>query len=187
MIETEVKLAISDPAAFKDRLRKLGWRIAVRRQEEKNMVYDYPNQTLFKSSRLLRLRQVGKRGWMTVKGPPHKGTAHKVRDEYEIETHQIDILSKMLETLGYELLWRYEKFRAVYKSDAESGLVFVDETPIGNFVELEGEAGWIDRMARKLGFSPSDYITASYRELFAAYQRQHPEIGRHMVFPKARP
>lgn len=183
MTETEIKLAIPDPEAFKDRLRQLGWRVRVRRQQEQNLVYDYPDQALFKSGRLLRLRQTGKRGWMTVKGPPRRGTAHKVRDEYEIETKRIDILAKMFETLGYELLWRYEKFRAVYKCDGEPGLVFVDETPIGNFVELEGDAAWIDRMAKKLGFSPSGYITLSYRELFVEYQRQHPEIGRYMVFP----
>ncbi len=183
MTETEIKLAVPDLKVLKGRLRELEWRVCVRRQEEKNLVYDYPNQGLFKSGRLLRLRQVGKRGWMTVKGPPREGTAHKVRDEYEIETKHIDVLSKMFETLGYALLWRYEKFRAVYQCEGQKGLVFVDETPIGNFIELEGNAAWIDRMAKKVGFRHSNYITASYRELFIEYQRQHPEIGPYMVFP----
>ncbi len=182
MTETEIKLAISDPKAFRNRLRLLGWSVCVRRQQERNFVYDYPDQSLFKSGRLLRLRQVGKRGWMTVKGPPRRGTVHKIRDEFEIETKQTDVLRRMLETLGYDLLWKYEKFRAVYQRQGEPGLIFVDETPIGNFVELEGDAVWIDRMAKKLGFRPSDYITASYRELFTEYQRRHPEIGKHMAF-----
>jgi adenylate cyclase class 2 len=182
MTETEIKLAVPDLKALKDRLRELGWRVCVKRQEEKNLVYDYPDQGLFQSGRLLRLRQVGKRGWMTVKGPPRKGTAHKVRDEYEIETKRIDVLSKMFEALGYVLLWRYEKFRAVYQCEGQKGLVCVDETPIGDFIELEGDAAWIDRMAKKLGFGPSDYITSSYRELFIEYQRRHPEIGQHMAF-----
>jgi adenylate cyclase class 2 len=182
MTETEIKLAVADLNTFKKHLRELGWRVSVERQEEKNFVYDYPDQSLFKSGRLLRLRQAGERGWMTVKGPPRKGTAHKVRDEYEFETKDIDVLSKMFETLGYELHWRYDKWRAVYKCDGEPGLVFLDETPIGNFIELEGDAAWIDHMARKLGFGPSDYITSSYRELFIEYQRRHPEIGKHMVF-----
>jgi hypothetical protein len=41
----------------------------------------------------------------------------------------------------------------------------LDETPIGVFVELEGERREIDRAARMLGFARSDYINKSYGEL----------------------
>jgi adenylate cyclase class 2 len=41
----------------------------------------------------------------------------------------------------------------------------VDETPIGCYVELEGDPQAIDRAAADLGFSPDRYVTATYRDL----------------------
>jgi adenylate cyclase class 2 len=58
----------------------------------------------------------------------------------------------------------------------------LDETPIGEFLELEGEPGWIDRTARELGFSEADYITDTYGALFEAYRARNPGAGADMVF-----
>jgi len=44
--------------------------------------------------------------------------------------------------------------------------VMVDETPIGNFLEIEGDPAGIDAVAARLGFARSDYITDSYHRLF---------------------
>ncbi|MGH9660150.1 MAG: class IV adenylate cyclase, partial [Bryobacteraceae bacterium] len=71
--------------------------------------------------------------------------------------------------LGYRPVFRYEKRRAVY--NGRGGLICVDETPIGNFLELEGPPAWIDRTARRLGFRDGDYITASYGELYLDWCR----------------
>jgi adenylate cyclase class 2 len=42
----------------------------------------------------------------------------------------------------------------------------LDETPIGNFLEIEGDPAGIDAAAARLGFARSDYITDSYHRLF---------------------
>ncbi len=47
----------------------------------------------------------------------------------------------------------------------------VDETPIGLFVELEGQREEIDRAAGMLGFARSDYINKSYGALFVEERR----------------
>jgi len=182
MIETEIKLRIADIDGVKRQLRKLGWRVAVRREIERNFVYDRPDDSLFAAARLLRIRQVGKRGWLTVKGPPQKGVVHKVRPEYEIETADPSVLINMVETLGFGLKWRYEKFRTTYRRANEKGKILLDETPIGNFVELEGSPNWIDATATKLGFDRSNYVKDSYRELFIKYRRTLPNPPEHMAF-----
>ena len=43
----------------------------------------------------------------------------------------------------------------------------VDDTPIGTFVEIEGDATSIHGVAGALGFQPADFVAASYRTLFA--------------------
>jgi len=60
--------------------------------------------------------------------------------------------------------------------------VLLDETPIGNFLELEGSPTWIDRTARKLGFSVKDYISRSYGYLYLAYCRERRIRPKNMVF-----
>ena len=42
----------------------------------------------------------------------------------------------------------------------------MDETPIGVYLELEGEGAWIDKVALQMGFSPAEYILKSYGTLY---------------------
>ncbi len=46
----------------------------------------------------------------------------------------------------------------------------MDHTPIGDFIEIEGDAEGIDKAAAQLGYSKSDYITNNYMTLF---KRKH--------------
>ena len=62
----------------------------------------------------------------------------------------------------------------------------LDETPIGVFVELEGPPDWIDRTARRLGFSPADYIKASYARLYQQWCSEHQAKLMDMVLPAKR-
>ena len=86
----------------------------------------------------------------------------------------------ILSALGYHAAFRYEKYRAEW-SDG-SGEVVIDHTPIGDMAEIEGEPGWIDRIAKVLGLSESDYITASYAELFYLWKQRTGSSARNMTF-----
>lgn len=182
-VETEIKLPVANLAAIKRRLRRLGRRVRKRRAIERNWVFDRKDGSLRRGNRLLRVRRVGSTAWLTVKGPSAQGTAHKVRDEFEIETRNADVLMKILETLDYRVAWRYEKYRSEFAKPGERGKILLDETPVGNFLELEGSAAWIDKTAGLLGFQPADYVTLSYRALFERFRRKH-GTGRDMVFGK---
>jgi len=62
------------------------------------------------------------------------------------------------------------------------GTITFDETPIGEFLELEGPAEWIDRTARELDFSPRDYVVSSYGKLYSDYCAQRGVQPKDMVF-----
>ena len=81
-------------------------------------------------------------------------------------------LEQILCEIGYHPIFRYEKFRTEYAKAQNSGKIMLDETPIGNFIEIEGSPRWIDRTAKVLGFSTADYITRSYGYLYLAFCRE---------------
>jgi adenylate cyclase class 2 len=58
----------------------------------------------------------------------------------------------------------------------------LDETPIGIFLELEGNPGWIDRTAATLGFSERDYIVESYGRLYLEWCKRRRCKPKDMVF-----
>jgi len=87
--------------------------------------------------------------------------------------------------LGFRTSFRYEKYRTSFEFKGVH--VSLDETPVGVFLELEGEPEAIDRVAHELGFTPRDYIRATYYEIYAAEQRRRGRPVRNMVFPSKNP
>jgi len=95
----------------------------------------------------------------------------------------LETLDKILRQLGYLPAFRYEKYRTEFESpERQGGKITFDETPIGQFLELEGPGDWIDSTARKLDFSPSDYVLSSYGKLYLDYCAQRGVQPGNMVF-----
>ena len=86
----------------------------------------------------------------------------------------------MFLSLGLVTAFRYEKWRTEWH-DGEGHCV-VDETPIGNYAELEGSPNWIDRIAPRLGIDPAEYITLSYGRLFDQWREQHGSAAQDLTF-----
>jgi adenylate cyclase class 2 len=183
LIETEVKIAVRQPEAIRDLLRARGFHESVSRRFEANTLYDTPEARLRQSSMLLRVREVGDDCIITWKGPGARGP-HKSRPEVETSAGSAEKLGRILNEIGFQPTFRYEKFRTEYKTAPEApGVVTLDETPIGTFLELEGPGDWIDRTANALGFTPGDYILESYGRLYIVdCQRRGIEPG-DMIFP----
>jgi len=186
--ETEIKLEVRDPQALKRRLREVGFRPVQARHFESNAVFDYPDHRLWKAHRLLRLRLAGGQWTLTLKAAPDRSHPYKVRSETDIRIKEGSLLPEVLETLGLREAFRYDKYRTVYARGAGSRkaagptLVY-DETPIGNYLELEGPQRWIDQVARELGYSRKDYITASYGSLYRRRCQALDVKPGNMVFP----
>src|SRR5438309_12081493 len=177
--EIEIKFRIENLRDLNRRLRAAGLRRITPRTHEMNALYDLPGQPLRKRGELLRLRQYGKEWFLTHKS---KGVAgrHKTRRELETGVTDGEMMHAILCALGYQPTFRYEKFRAEW-SDGR-GHVVVDETPIGNFGEIEGSPQWIDRTAKQLGIERQLYITQTYAELFFEWQQSTHSNAKEMTF-----
>ena len=60
--------------------------------------------------------------------------------------------------------------------------IAIDETPIGVFVEIEGSEEHIHHAAAALGKTAADYLTASYRALYAEHCNARGVEPGDMVF-----
>lgn len=181
-VETEIKIRVDKPAAVRKKLRDLGYEVHAPRVFESNTVFDTVDKQLRSNGELLRLRRTGRAGLVTYKGIANNGGPHKSREEIETTVSDPDATQEIFSRLRLAPAFRYEKYRTEYKRHGSSGIVTIDETPIGNFLELEGAPGWIDKTARKLGYSLPDYITKSYGALYVEYCRDHGLEPSNMVF-----
>jgi adenylate cyclase, class 2 len=220
--EVEIKLRIHDLPRVLRQLARHKAKLMHARVREMNTLYDTPEAHLARHGRMLRLRveypaghgngrlKARKRGdgkrpssaLLTFKGPA-KGTKanergrYKVREEHELRISDYQGLPKILQALGLRPWFRYEKFRTIFKLPGLNRLkLMLDETPIGMFVELEGESRQIDRATELLGFARPDYITKSYGALFLEQRGLSGRASRNepipfsgvpdMVFPRNR-
>ena len=161
--ENEIKLAFPSTETAVRRLLEAGAHEIHARAFEDNVLFDLADRRLTKSGRILRLRGFDGASVLTFKAPVEGEHRHKVRIEHETAVEDPDEMRSILLGLGFEAVYRYQKYRATYR--LEGVLAAVDETPLGTFVELEGAPDDVDRAATALGATPSDFIGATYREL----------------------
>jgi adenylate cyclase class 2 len=180
-VEIEIKLAVRDAETAAGRVLSAGFTQSVPRLFEVNVVFDTEDGGLRGKGELLRLRTVGGRNILTWKGAPVQGR-HKTRPETEVEFSDFEALEGVFRHLGYSPVFRYEKYRTEFRGPDETGSITLDETPIGCYLELEGDASWIDAVAQKLGFSEADYITQSYGSLYLSHCRRAGIKPAWMVF-----
>jgi len=179
-LEVEIKLAVPEAAAARRLLRAKGFRVIKPRVFESNDVFDTPDLRLRASASLLRIRTVKRAVTLTFKGPP-QSSKHKSREELEVTASGAQTLESIFARLGFQRVFRYEKYRTEFQR-GRTGLVTLDETPIGTYLELEGPPAWIDRTARLLGFAEGEYITLSYGRLYLDWCAREGREPRDMVF-----
>ncbi|HEY2932547.1 MAG TPA: class IV adenylate cyclase [Acidobacteriota bacterium] len=189
MREVEIKLPVCNLKEFLEKLGRLRPRRVAERKFEDNSVLDLPKLRLRENGLLLRVRNERGKGYLTFKGPPLANSIFKVREELETEVNPAEVL-EIFRKLGYKVAFRYQKYRTVYQTRSGSReksrprfvKVMIDETPIGNFVELEGDAKSVTRVAESLGYKKKDFIRESYYSLFLSHCRRNGRSARDMVF-----
>jgi adenylate cyclase class 2 len=115
------------------------------------------------------LRTAGKRAVLTFKGAKQKSRSFKVREEFETGVANRRETRKILAGLGLQPVFTYRKHRTIFRKDKL--VLTVDETSVGNFIEIEGKRHEIVRFAKSLGYSRADFITASYMGLILAAEK----------------
>jgi adenylate cyclase, class 2 len=179
--EIEIKFRVASLPALARKLRAAGFRLVTKRTHEMNTLYDLPGELLRARKQLLRLRKYGSTWTLTHKSGGKRGR-HSSRVELETRVADGKKMDAILRGLGYAPTFRYEKFRAEWTDG--KGQVVVDETPIGNFCEIEGPPRWIDATAKKLGVSAEDYITKNYALLFSEWKKETNSPAQEMTFHK---
>jgi adenylate cyclase class 2 len=182
-IETEIKFRIESVDKLEVQLRQAGFREQTARTFESNVLYDTPDRAMRGRTEILRIRNYAGKWTVTHKRLPDVGPgedAHKHRVETETEVGDGDVLSQIFKSLGLGEAFRYEKWRSEW-SDGEGHCV-IDETPIGNFAELEGLPEWIDRTAARIGVDRSAYLTLSYGRLFELWRAEHHSDANDLTF-----
>jgi adenylate cyclase class 2 len=162
--EIETKLPIAALPQLNRRLRALGFAPATPRRLERNQLYDFPDGSLRAGGRLVRLRECGGERRLTVKAPARVRGGIKSRPEHETVIGDFSPLVALFSALGLVPTWYYEKYRREWQHRGVR--LFVDETPAGNYLEVEADAGAIRAFAKKLGFSPAQFISDSYFTLY---------------------
>lgn len=158
------------------------------RHFEDNFLLDTADEQLRQKLAILRVRQSGETGSLTYKEKPAPDApATQFKQRLEIETALDDPTSALalFERLGFSSWFRYQKHRTVFRASLPGGAtlqVMFDETPIGNFIELEGEEEAIAEAVKLLGIEPKDYVLESYLALQAAHCRQQGKPLQDMVF-----
>jgi adenylate cyclase class 2 len=180
-IETEIKLRVPDAEGGRTLIEGHGYTVAMPRVFESNALYDTEDHALQQRGELIRVRRAGQLGILTFKAA-HLPGRHKRRTELETQVADPAMVESILERLGLTLTFRYEKYRTEFRRASADGVITLDETPIGVFLELEGTAEWIDDAARELGFEESDYILSSYGRLYIDHCHAKGVTPTSMVF-----
>ena len=180
-LEQEVKFSLPSIEAGTSKLAALGARVETKRHFESNILYDFPDERLSNRDEALRLRRVGSDAWLTWKGPQTGSPPIKQRRELETLLEDGDAVEGILEALGAEECFRYEKYRTSYRLD--DAVLTLDETPMGAFMEIEATPARIAELAEKLELDMTDAISASYPRLYERFRLGTPDAPEFMVFP----
>jgi adenylate cyclase, class 2 len=178
-LEREIKLRVSSAEDARARVQALGATPLRGRRLQEDCLLDDNAGSLRHRRSVLRVRSEGGKGLLTFKGPVQPGTM-KLREERETVVADGDTLVTILEELGLEIWFRYEKYREEFAAD--DAVIAIDETPVGVFMEIEGSEAAIHRAAEAMDFTPADYITESYRALFLREREAGAISGEHMIF-----
>ena len=188
--EIEVKLRLLNLDAFSR--AGIVLEIEAERHFEDNWLLDFPGNYLGARAAILRVRSTGVgSGAITYKERAAEDEhTSRFKKRIEIETAIDDPMSALsiFERLGFRKWFRYQKYRTIYRAllpsprDGSKLHLMVDETPVGNFMELEGAEDAISQALYLLGVTPADYILESYLAIQAEHCRRQGKPLEDMIF-----
>jgi adenylate cyclase, class 2 len=181
-LEREIKLRFASVEEARAAVHAAGAAPSRCRRLQEDVLLDDAQETLKRRRCVLRVRVESGRSLLTFKGPVQPSPM-KLREEIETVVGDGDTLLRCLEQLGYSVWFRYQKYREEYA--LTDVVIAIDETPVGVFVELEGDEHGILEATRALGRTTDDFLLDSYRSLFMEHRRAHGLPATDMLFDEA--
>ncbi|MGH9381779.1 MAG: class IV adenylate cyclase [Thermoanaerobaculia bacterium] len=176
-IESELKFLVQGFGSVRERLVELEAERASASALEDNWVLDQDG-VLAGADCLLRVRQDRNGARVTFKGPPSFQGHLKQREERECGIDDAEEMLALLERLGFTVVHRYQKHREEWHLGGVT--IALDHTPIGDFVEFEGEGA--EKLAQRCGLAPETAERRSYLRLYLDHLSDNPELPRDMLF-----
>jgi adenylate cyclase class 2 len=175
--EIEAKFAVRRLEPIRDALQHLAARQVRPRLQETNLRFDVADGRLAKAGQVLRLRK-NHETRLTFKSP---GADFEHRHEIEVGLEDAAMGQRILEALGFQVVFVYEKYRETFALDGAE--IMLDELPFGTFVEIEGRSLTDVRTASaKLGFAWEDRLALNYLGLFDRLRRSRGWTFRDATF-----
>lgn len=153
--EIEVKIKIDSIEDIKKKLKTLGGKEKERVFEDAEY-FDFDDGRIKKNDQVIRLRN----GVLAYKGPARSSNMMD-REEIEVKVDEKKMKEIFLK-IGLKPKKVIQKYRTRFLFDNRKGEVTVDETPIGNYIEIEGTEKFILDMTKKLGYTSKDHIVKTY-------------------------
>ena len=178
-LEAKFKIEEDDVKTLINRLKKLK---AGHRYDRLEINTFFDRKKLHRNkNELLRLREAksGKNTEYIVTFKRKKkrdGDGLKYQDEFEYTVSCGEKFSQVLENMGYEKVFLFEKKRRSYLLD--NCLVEIDEIPqLGFFCEVEGaNSKAIEQVLARIGYSDAKLISIGYGTLIKKYLNKNSEL-----------
>jgi adenylate cyclase class 2 len=160
-MEHEAKFQLPHLGEIRKRVLSNGGRLLQERMLERNLRFDDPGGSLTASHQVLRLRQ-DREVTMTYK----RGVEiFESRIEIELQVDDFGKARSFLESLDYEVIHEYEKYRESFVLGSTK--IMLDELPFGCYVEIEADSlQAVEKKAKELGFDWDQRVQIPYLELF---------------------
>jgi adenylate cyclase class 2 len=167
MQEIEAKFPRPDLESLRKWVVQLGGQTTRRRVFERNLRFDTHDGRLRAHKEILRLRH----DLETVLSYKQQGESFEQRREIEVRAQDPEGVRALLEALGFEVAFIYEKYRQVLVLDGAE--VMLDELPFGNFVEVEAaDLEQVRHTCNRLEMDWGKRLRANYQMLFEAVARE---------------
>ncbi len=179
-VEIEVKFRLENLSVLEEKIKSAGGQLLHRDTFQRTVRMDTPDEQLENKKVFLRVRD-GEKKVMTVKTKiPNTGENFKISQELEVEVSDISLVEKMLETLGFTKKLIMEKYRTEY--ELLGTFVALDRLPFGNYLEIEGEQGEIEKVIDILGLTDKERLVSTYWHLFDDYRKDNGLTDENIVF-----
>jgi adenylate cyclase class 2 len=174
MKEIEVKVLNIDKSRLLNNLFLINAKL-IKKEFQKNIMFDYEDNRLFNSGGYIRLRELDdlinkKKSYIVTFKELITKDKFKISEETEFETLNLENTIKFLNKLGLKIFRIDEKFRESYKLDL--GLVEIDTWPgVPTYIEVEAESEEnIKQILNFLDYKLSDSTSMSLKEIIKFYK-----------------